>query len=134
MKTRLLKKLRKEVKRYIYLYPCGFDKSYEQCFSHLETEVKIRAFGGSKLLKKYEYEEDHATIDGVSFVYGITNIENGLLSCCWVGTCRLDKAKKILKTLRQEYILQECERMRKERLFNSNKKEYENFKKYIESL
>ena len=62
-------------------------------------------------------------------------VEAGVtLSWGWLGTCRLNKAKKILKTIRQEYILQECERIRKERLFKNNKKEYENFKKYIESL
>ena len=132
MKVKLLKRLRKESKRCINISPCGFDKSYEQCFSHLSTEVQIRAFCASKLFKKYESDEDHATIDDVSFVYGI--IEDGVFSCCWVGICRLDKAKKVLNIIRGEFILQEVERLKKERLFNSNKKEYEKFKKYLKGL
>jgi hypothetical protein len=83
-------------------------------------------------MEKYEKIKDYAEVDGVVFIYMI--LSGAVLSWGWSGECRLDKAKKILKTLRQEYILQECERIRKERLFKNNKKEYENFKKYIESL
>lgn len=131
MKTRLLKRLRKEAKRHIYLYPCDFEKSYNQCFSHSSTDVEIQiGCAGNDVIKKYETKDYHATVDGVDFFYCGLN----LLSWGWSGTCRLDKAKKILKTLRQEYILQECERIRKERLFKNNEKEYRNFKKYLESL
>ena len=130
MKTRLLKKLRKESKRYIHLYPCGFEESYNQCFSHSSTDVEIHVVCDDLVIKKYETIHDYATIDGVNFVYCALNT----LSWGWSGTCRLDKAKKILKTIRREYILQECERIRKEHLFKNSKKEYENFKKYIESL
>lgn len=131
MKTRLLRKLRKEAKRYIHLYPCGFDESYNQCFSHLSTDVEIQmTCDRNDFIKKYETKDYHATIGGVDFLYCGLN----LFSWGWSGTCRLDKAKKILKTLRQEYILQECERIRKERLFKNNEKEYMNFKKYILSL
>ena len=83
-------------------------------------------------MKKYEKNKDYVEVDGVEFVYAILN--GVVLSWGWSGECRLGKAKKILKTLRQAYILQECERIRKECLFKNNKKEYENFKKYIESL
>lgn len=135
MKTRLLKKLRKEAKRYIHLYPCGFEESYNQCFSHSLTDVEIHMVCvGNNVIKKCEtkdYHEDyHVIIDGVDFFYCIVNA----LSWGWSGRCRLDKAKKILNTLRHEYILQECERIRKERLFKNNKKEYRNFKKYLELL
>ena len=133
MKTRLLKKLRKEAKRYIYLYPCGFEESYGKRFSHSSTDVEIHVRDeADSVIRECETKHDYATIDGVDFVYLVLN--GVALSWGWSGTCRLDKAKKILKTLRQEYILQECERIRKERLFKNNKKEYENFKKYLESL
>lgn len=132
MKTRLLKKLRKDAKRYIHLYPCGFEESYNQCFSHSSTDVEIHIVCVEHVIKKYETKHDYATIDGVNFVYCVLN--GVALSWGWSGTCRLDKAKKILKTIRREYILQECERIRKKRLFKNNKKEYENFKKYLESL
>ena len=129
MKTRLLKMLRKNAKRYIHLYPCGFEDSYNQCFSHDSTIVEIHVVCTNELMEKYENNKDYAEVDGVEFIYMVLN-----LSCGWSGECRLDKAKKILKTLRQEYILQECERIRKERLFKNNEKEYRNFKKYILSL
>lgn len=132
MKTRLLKKLRKDAKRYIHLYPCGFEESYRKQFSHSSTDVEIHIVCADDVIIKYETKHDYATIDGVDFVYCV--LGGVVLSWGWFGTCRLDKAKKILKTLRQEYILQECERIRKERLFKNNKKEYMNFKKYILSL
>lgn len=132
MKTRLLKKLRKDAKRYINLYPCGFEESYNQCFSHDSTPVKIHVVCTGKLMKKYENNKDYAEVDGVEFIYMV--LSGVVLSWGWSGECRLNKAKKILKTLRREYILQECEHIRKERLFKNNEKEYENFKKYIESL
>ena len=132
MKIKLLKKLRKDAKRYIHLYPCGFEESYNQCFSHDSTPVEIHVVCTGELMKKHETNKGYVEVDGVEFVYAVLN--GVVLSWGWSGTCRLNKAKKILKTLRQEYILQECERIRKERLFKNNKKEYENFKKYIYSL
>lgn len=133
MKTRLLKKLRKEAKRYIHLYPCGFEESYRKGFSRTLTDVEIHVLDqADNIIGEYETKHDCVIIDEIDFVYCVLN--GVALSWGWSGTCRLDKAKKILKKLRQEYILQECERIRKERLFNNNKKEYENFKKYIESL
>jgi len=135
MKTKLLKKLRKEAKRYIHLYPFGFEESYRKRFSHSLTDVEIHMVCvGNNVIKKFktkDYHEDyHVVIDGVDFFYCVVNA----LSWGWLGTCRLDKAKKILRKLRREYILQEVERLRTERRFKNNKKEYENFKKYIESL
>jgi len=133
MKTRLLKKLRKEAKRYIHLYPCGFKESYNQCFSQSSTDVEIRVLDeADSIIGEYETKHDCVIIDGIDFVYYA--LGGVVLSWGWSGTCRLDKAKKILKTLRREYILQECERIRKELLFKNNKKEYMNFKKYILSL
>lgn len=128
MKTRLLKKLRKEAKRYIHLEPCGFEESYNQCFSHDSTSVTICVGYDNELMEKYRTHKDYAEVDGVEF----TSIFN--FSWGWCGVCRLDKAKKILRKLRQEYILQEIERLKDERLFKNNEKEYENFKKYIASL
>lgn len=133
MKTRLLKKLRKEAKRYIHLYPCGFEESYNQRFSHDSTPVKIGVSCNSceeGVMKKYITYKDYVEVDGVIFTYGIL----GGFSWGWSGECRLDEAKKILRKLRQEYILQEVERLKDERLFNDNEKEYEKFKKYIYSL
>lgn len=133
MKTKLLKNLKKDAKRYIHLYPCGFEESYRKLFSHFSTDVEIRVYDkADSVIRKCETKHDYVTIDGVDFVYCVLN--GVVLSWGWSGTCRLDKAKKILKALRREYILEECERIRKERLFKNNKKEYENFKKYIESL
>lgn len=132
MKTRLLEKLRKDAKRCIYLYPCGFEESYNQCFSHNGTPVKIHVVCGGELMKKHEENKDYAEVDGVMFIYMV--LSGVVLSWGWSGECKLDKAKEILRKLRQEYILQEVERLRAERLFKNNKKEYENFKKYIESL
>lgn len=132
MKTRLLKKLRKEAKRYIHLYPCCFEESYNQRFSHDSTPVKIHVVCTGELMNKHEESKGCVEIDGVAFIYMI--LSGAVLSWGWSGECRLDRAKKILKTLRQEYILQECERMRKERLFKNNEKEYEIFKKHVESL
>ncbi len=132
MKTRLLKKLRKDAKRYIYLYPCGFEKSYNQCFSHYSTPVEIHVACTKELMKKYKTDKDYIEVDGVEFIYMV--LCGVVLSWGWSGKCRLDKAKKILRKLRREYILQEVERLRDERLFKNNKKEYEKFKKYIESL
>ena len=132
MKTKLLKKLREDAKRYIYLCPCGFEESYNQHFSHDITPVEIHTACTSELMEKYETDKDYAEVDGVEFVYMC--LCGPVLSWGWSGTCRLDKAKKILKTLRREYILQECECIREERLFKNNEKEYRNFKKYLESL
>ena len=133
MKTRLLKKLRKDAKRYIHLYPCGFEESYRKQFSHSSTDVEIHVLDkADSIIGEYETKHDCVIIDGIDFVYCV--LGGVALSWGWSGTCRLDKAKKILKTLRQEYILQECERMRKERFSKNNEKEYRNFKKYILSL
>lgn len=129
MKVRLLKKLRKEAKKYIYLYPCEFKESYDQCFSYVSTPVEIQVSCEAKLMKKYKISEDYAMVDGVEF----TSMFLGI-SWVWCGECRLDEAKKILRKLRREYILQEVERLKDERLFNNNEKEYEKFKKYITSL
>ena len=136
MKTRLLKKLRKEAKRYIRLEPCGFEESYDQCFSHYSTPVKIcvscLAFCMEEAMKKYMTYKDMAEVDGVDFTYGI--LSGVVLSWGWFGVCRLDKAKTILKKLRREYILQKVECLKGERRFKNNEKEYEKFKKYIYSL
>ena len=132
MKTRLLKKLRKDAKRYIHLYPCGFEESYEQCFSREVTQVKIHVVCTKDLMKKHETNKGSVEVDGVEFVYMILN--GVVLSWGWSGECGLYKAKKILKKLRREYILQEVERLREKRLFKDNRKEYEEFKKYITSL
>lgn len=129
MKTRLLKKLRKEAKRYIHLYPCGFEESYNQCFSHDSTTVRIRVACENELMKKYMTHKDYAEVDGVEFTSMFSD-----LSWVWCGECRLDEAKKILGKLRREYIIQEVERLKDERLFKNNEKEYEKFKKYIASL
>lgn len=132
MKTRLLKKIRKEAKRYIHLRPCGFEESYNQSFSHDSTQVEICVSCTDELMEKYKTYKDYAEVDGVDFDYMI--LGGVIYSWGWCGICRLDKAKKILKTLRQEYILQQCECIRKERLFKNNEKKYEKFKKYIYSL
>lgn len=133
MKTRLLKKLRKEAKRYIYLSSCGFEESYNQCFSHDTTQVEIRVSSAEKpldlLMEKYMTHKDYAEVDGVEFTYTIFGLSWG-----WCGECKLNEAKKILGKLRREYIFQEVKRLRDERWFNDNKKEYEKFKKYIASL
>jgi len=135
MKTRLLKKLRKDAKRYIYLYPCGFEASYNQHFSHDTTPVAIHVVCTDctdKLTKKHEIDKGYVEVDGVEFIYmclcGIVP------STGWSGECRLYRAKEILRKLRREYVLQEIELLRDKQLFENNKKEYENFKKYIESL
>jgi hypothetical protein len=129
MKTRLLKKLRKEAKRYIHLSPCGFEESY----NHDTTQVEIRVSSAEKpldfLMEKYMTHKDYLEVDGVEFTSMIFGLSWG-----WCGECKLNEAKKILRKLRREYILQEVKRLRDERWFNDNKKEYEKFKKYIASL
>lgn len=132
MKTRLLKKLRKEAKKQIYLYSCGFEESYKQCFSHVSTQVEIHVSNMEGVMKKYETQKDYAKVDGVDFAYGV--LGGVAFSWGWFGACRLDEAKKILRKLRREYILQEVERLRYEQWFEDSKKEYEGFKKYIASL
>ena len=55
MKTRLLKKLRKEAKRYIHLYPCGFEESYRKGFSHSLTDVEIHVLAqADNIIGEYE--------------------------------------------------------------------------------
>ena len=132
MRTRLLKKLRKEAKRYIHLYPCGFEESYDQCFSHQSAPVEIHVVCAGELMEKHEKNKDYAEVDGVVFIYTI--LSGVVLSWGWSGECRLNEAKEILRKLRREYILQEVEQLRTKKLFKENKKEYEDFKKYIESL
>ena len=132
MKTRLLRRLRKDAKRYIHLYPCGFEESYDQCFSHDSTPVQIHVVCTKDLMKKHETNKGVVEVDGVEFVYTILNGVS--LSWGWYSTCGLYKAKKILRTLRREYVLQEVELLRAKQLFKDNKKEYEDVKKYILSL
>jgi predicted SAM-dependent methyltransferase len=84
-------------------------------------------------MKKHETNKGYAKVDDVVFDYGIIS-DGGILSWRWYGECRLYKAKEILRKLRQEYILQEVERIRAKQLFKNNKKDYEDFKKYIISL
>ena len=115
------------MKLYIHLSPCGFEESYNQRFSHNTTQVEIRVSSSEEkpldfLMEKYITHKDYLEVDGVEFTPTIF-----VLSWGWCGECKLNEAKKILRKLRREYILQEVKRLR-------NEKEYEKFKKYIASL
>lgn len=131
MKTRLLRRLRKDAKESIYIEHPSFKDACDNNFTD-ETPSMIIVTGINSAMQNLEDDKDYALIDGIKFVFNISlwQYESESIS--------ITKAKSLLWKIREFYVKVYAdfyiEKRDSDRLHKLYDKDYKKFLRHIDNL